>query len=222
MGIKDLFQEFRAIKERFDTRFAENKKRAEMLSAELRELKAKYDDRLYQEEAGGDIFTAEEQAELKKRIREIADEIEELEKRNNFNRRGRTQALIELIPAMKERAEKRRAELVKEHEAQAERVKRCLAEYLLAVKGLHDVEIEIKKANAEFTELAQEVGEKPGLATPPSISFYRYTTGGFRNGQMVPSVPYDGGEYGVLPQTVTDAYKDGKLPAWVNAYKGGN
>lgn len=216
--IIDLYREFMETKSKFDERYKSNYERIQSLNAELRELKAKYDDRIYQEETGGDVFTAKEQAAIKNRIRDIADEIEELEKRNNFNRKGRTQALIEIVPAMKARAEARRAELVKEHADQAEKVRRNLAEYLLSLKELGDIEEDIKKANAEFFEkVSKEAGTNDRLPDVEKVKLYEHNPVFSSRSGTFGGEP-KAGIYGVLPYEIDNAY-DGKLPEWVNDYR---
>lgn len=218
MGIKDVFQEFKETKAKFDERYNKNKIRIQELNAELNELKAKYNDRIYQDEIGGNVFTAKEIAEFKKRMREIADEIEELETRNNFNRRGRTQALVELIPLMKSRAEARRAELLNKHETKAIEVRHKLAEYLLGLKELHDVENRIKDVNAEFFELVKEAGTNERLPDIKKVDLYAYNpVFSTKNGGSFGGEPRSG-IYGVLPSEVEAAYLEGKLPSWVIEY----
>lgn len=216
MAIKDLFQEFKETKAKFDERYNSNKNRIQELNAELRELKAKYNDRVYQEEIGGEVFTAKDMAQFKSRMREIADEIEELETRNDFNRRGRIQKLVELIPAMKARVEARRAELEQEHAAQMEQVKHNLAVYLMSLKEMGDIERKISQANAEFIELAKEAGTNERLPNVEKVKLYEWDYGGSIGGVYIPGRP-KAGIYGVLREEVENAY-EGKLPSWTHEY----
>jgi len=218
MGMKDIYADFKETKEKYDGRYSELEQRSESLKLELRSLRVQHDEKLYAEEAGGNIFTLEERDTLKKQMRDIGDELEEIETRRDFNRKGRKQALLELIPGVKASGEKKRDELIKKHAKQAEDVRRKAAEYLLSLQELHQIEEDIKTGNVEFAKIAEEVGSSEAIPGIEKVRLFQIELGGFVGGQSIPNRAVSG-IYGIMEREVTAAYTQGTVPAWVTGYR---
>jgi len=219
MGIKDLFHEFTATKEKFDSRYEELEKRRESLKLELRTLRVQFDEKLYAEETGGSIFMAENRDKLKKQMRDIGDELEEIDTRRDFNRKGRKQALLELIPGVKAQGEKKREELQVKHDKQAQVVRTKAADYLLSLQTLNTIESEIADANAAFITLANEAGSNDKIEGAKTVPLYEISRAFIGNS----GIAYGGGVkingiYGITEKEVETAYVRGIVSDWVRGY----
>lgn len=219
MGLKDMYADFKETKEKFDSRFTELEQRTEVLKGQLSTLRVAFNDKLYAEEAGGAVFDAKERDKMKAQMREIGEELEENDTRRDFNRKGRKQSLLELIPGVKAQGEKKRDELQVKHTKQAQAVRVKAAEYLLSLQALKAVESEIHNANAAFISLANEAGANEKIEGVVMVPLYECSSAYIgRNG-----IAYGGGIkvngiYGITEKEVEAAYNRGIVSDWVRGY----
>ncbi|RXT14902.1 hypothetical protein [Ammoniphilus sp. CFH 90114] len=213
-----IFQTVKETKEKYDQRHEELLIQKGQLKKQLEELRREYEDRIAEDELGGKVFTSKPQ--MKEKLRNLEDKLEEVEHRINVNRKGLHQALADLVPAIRDWRSKKKANLQKKHEQALEDTIDALATYCLKLQEVHSIKKEFDALNTDVQALQNEVGTEIGndktvLRTP---ELWIYSLPFATSKGHLPSRRTGATIYALTDTEISDILNSGKLPVRVQEY----
>jgi len=213
-----IFNTVTETKEKFDKRHEELLLQKGQLKKELDDLRKEFEARIEEDELGGKVFT--DKPQMKEKLRTLEDELEEIELRIQTNRRGRIQALADLVPAIRDWRSKKKESLQKKHEKALEDTIDALVTYCLKLQEVHSIKKEFDALNADVQALQNEVGTEIGddktvLRTP---ELWLYSVPFATSRGYLPSRRTGGTIYALTETEISNVLNSGKLPVRVQEY----
>jgi len=213
-----IFNTVKETKEKFDKRHEELLIQKGQLKKELVDLRKEFEARIEEDELGGKVFT--DKPQMKEKLRTIEDELEEIELRIQTNRRGRIQALADLVPAIRDWKSKRKTELQKKYDKVTEEVAEAVVQYFQKLVEVHKIRKEFDSLNADVKALQADVGEtlEDDKTSLKDVQLWYYTEAVATSRGYIPSVVGGATKYAIMQKEITDTLNTGQLPRRVQEY----
>lgn len=198
-------QTFKETKEHYDGIVQAIVKELTDLQVQLAQARGKYEDLVVQEVEGK--VKKETVTKARKQIEDLKEAIAQAEERRDIAQRIRNDKLQAIFPDVAREYIQYQQEIYDKQLAEAQELKKLRCQVLLKAKELHDIGRECRNLYQEISNIAMELGTEFKV---------RYNT---------PSLPMTANFNGVfqplvaLPNEVIEAYKLGKVPAFVRYFE---
>lgn len=213
-----IFNTVKETKEKYDQRYEELLIQKGQLKKQLEELRREYEERITEDELGGKVFTSKPQ--MKEKLRNLEDELEEVEHRISVNRKGLRQALADLVPAIKDHRDKKKAQLQKKYEEAVDEVAQAVANYFESLQRVHNLRKDFEALTADVRALESEVGStiEDDKTSLKSVELWHYTPAMSTSRGYIPSRVGGATVYAIMQSEIETALNSGTIPVRVQEY----
>lgn len=209
-----LFNEIKAKKAKYNERLQVLENELQEAQTKKAELEKEYAEGLEAEAMGGAAFKNE--VTLRKQLDEVNVQISKLPAMIDIVQRGKTQAVADSVPLLRELRTKQKESIENEWNDELIELKKAKAEYLLRLHALGEIRRKGQKVNSDVVALLEE-------ADAATHSDYFNGFQSFESLPISPNAAYFGSEkalfmgFDVPAYAVTDSLND-RLPNWVKHY----